>query len=162
MSAIEAADLSQENTAAAKAALRALEPLYAPRARKAAPKVLELSRRAGKVMLRSDGNELEEIVVPQSAFKLFVEILAAMANGQGVTVMPLHAELTTQQAADLLNVSRPFLVRLLDEGRIYCKKVGTHRRIRLADVLAFRERDDEARKRVLDELSADAQDLGDY
>ena len=162
MTATEAADLSQESTAAAKAALRALEPLYAPRTRKAGPKMVELSRKAGKVVLRSDGNEREEIVVPQSAFKLFVEILAAMANGQGVTVMPLHAELTTQQAADLLNVSRPFLVRLLDEGRIHCKKVGTHRRIRLADVLAFRERDDEARKRVLDELSADAQDLGDY
>jgi excisionase family DNA binding protein len=162
MSAIEVTDLSQENTAAAKATLRALEPLYAPRSRKAGPKAVELSRKAGKLVLRSDGNERGEIVVPQSAFKLFVEILAAMANGQGVTVMPLHAELTTQQAADLLNVSRPFLVGLIEEGKLHCKKVGTHRRVRLADVLAYRDRDDEARNRVLAELSADAQDLGDY
>jgi excisionase family DNA binding protein len=162
VSAIEAADLSQESTAAARAALRALEPLYAPRARKAGAKVVELSRKAGKVVLRSDAAESEEIVVPQSAFKLFVEILAAMANGQGVTVMPLHAELTTQQAADLLNVSRPFLVQLLEDEKIPCKKVGTHRRIRLTDVLAYRDRDDQARKRVLAELAADAQDLGDY
>jgi excisionase family DNA binding protein len=161
MSAIEESNFSRESAEAAKAALRALEPLHAPRARKAAPKV-ELSRKAGKVILRSPGNKREEIVIPRAAFKLFIEVLAAMANGQGVTVMPLHAELTTQQAADLLSVSRPFLVRLLDEGRIHCKKVGTHRRIRLADVLAFRERDDEARKRVLAELSADAQDLGNY
>jgi excisionase family DNA binding protein len=76
--------------------------------------------------------------------------------------MPVDAEVTTQQAADLLNVSQPFLVQLLDERAIPSEGVGTHRRIRLTDVLAFRERDDEARKRVLAELSADAQDLGDY
>jgi excisionase family DNA binding protein len=83
----------------------------------------------------------------------------AMTRG---TVMPLHRELTTQQAADLLNVSQPFLVQLLDEGRIPSETVGTHRRIRLADVLAFRQRDDEARMHVLAELSAQAQDLSDY
>lgn len=162
MSAIGANDLSQESAAAARAALHALEPLYA-RSRKAGrAKVVELRRKADQVVLRSDGDDRDEIVVPQAAFKLFVEILAAMANGQGVTVMPLHAELTTQEAADLLNVSRPFVVRLLEAGQIPCKKVGTHRRIRLVDVLRYKERDDAERRRMLDELSADAQDLGEY
>jgi excisionase family DNA binding protein len=153
---------TQENAAAARDALRALEPLYAQRPRRG-PNAVEFRRKAGgKLVLRPEGDEHQEIVIPPEAFRLFVEILAAMANGQGVTVLPLHAELTTQQAADLLNVSRPFLVSLLEEGKLPHKKVGTHRRVLLSDVLTYKERDDRERRRILDELSADAQDLGDY
>jgi excisionase family DNA binding protein len=113
------------------------------------------------VTLRSDGGEGESLTVtiPIEAFKLLVEILSQMANGNAVTVMPFHAELTSQQAAEMLNVSRPYLVGLLDKGEIPFRKVGTHRRVRLVDLLEYKKRDDEARAVIVDELVADAQDL---
>ena len=100
------------------------------------------------------------ISLPASAVELLQQILAELANGNAVTVAPVHSYVTTQQAADLLNVSRPYLVGLLDDRAIPFKRVGNRRRIRLDDVLAYKRRDDIHRQALLDELTAEAEDLG--
>ena len=113
------------------------------------------------VQIRPDGEGRPvSATVPREAFELFLEILGQMANGNAVTIVPVHAELTTQQAADLLNVSRPFLVGLLDEGKIPSRKVGSHRRVKAAELVAYRQRDEAERKKVLDELTSEAEKHG--
>ncbi len=110
--------------------------------------------------LRVIDGEAEPIEVPVSALRLLVDILAQMAEGNGVTIMPVHAELTTQQAADFLNVSRPHLVGLLDRNELPYRKVGTHRRVLFKDLLDYRERSRIAARSALDELAQQAQELG--
>ncbi len=108
----------------------------------------------------SKGGRQEEVTIPAVAFRLLVNILTQMAQGNAVTLIPVHAEITTQEAADLLDVSRPFLVKLLEKGEIPYRKVGTHRRLFYRDLAEYKRRIDEQRRETLRELTAQAQELG--
>jgi excisionase family DNA binding protein len=101
----------------------------------------------------------QQIVIPTVALNLLMDILAQMAQGNAVTLLPLHAELTTQESADLLNVSRPFLIKLIESGVLQCRKVGKHRRIYRRDVLAYKEKIDRDRHETLNKLVAQAQEI---
>lgn len=132
----------------------------------------DLARESGKVLesYTRDKHSLtlhisdqdQPIELPAGAVTLLMDILQAMAAGQGVAVIPENAELTTVQAAEILKVSRPFLIKRLENGEIPYRMVGTHRRIRMVDVLAYKTEIDRQREQVLDELVAEAQrlDLG--
>jgi len=102
----------------------------------------------------------ETLVVPRGAVELLARVLAHMAAGQGVSVVPAHAELTTQQAAELLNVSRPFLIGLLGGDEIEYRKVGKHRRIKAQSLMGYMARDDQARREAADELTRLNQEMG--
>lgn len=117
-------------------------------------------RRAPKCQLV--GPKGESIPVPESVFYVLERVVEVLARGDSITVVPVGREVTTQQAADLLNVSRQYLVRLLDEGRIPFRKTGKHRRVRIEDVLAFRETRDKDRRAGLRELSRISEAFGGY
>lgn len=101
----------------------------------------------------------EQIILPASALELLKTILIQMAQGNAMTLMPIHAELTTQQAADILNVSRPYLVKLLEQGEIPFVKKGTHRRVRFEDIQIYKAQIDGKRLQALNELTEQAQAL---
>ena len=129
-------------------------------ASRAGRKLTAWSDGADPVPARFGGAAAEPVDIPLSALRLLKEILDQMAHGNGVALTPLHAELTTRQAAELLQVSRTHLVQLLDEGRIPCRKVGAHRRVRARDVLVYRRETEFSRREALDELTALDQSLG--
>ncbi|MGH9197942.1 MAG: helix-turn-helix domain-containing protein [Acidimicrobiia bacterium] len=138
---------SPEAAEEAKTALRVLETIH--------------PHKSPAVTIDADeGGQTPSVVVPRGAFELFLEILGQMANGNAVTIVPIHAELTTQQAADYLNVSRPYLIGLLEANKIQYRKVGTHRRIKFADLMKYKQEDYAGRRAALDELTAEAQRLG--
>lgn len=129
-------------------------------ARASGQRLAPFARLGRPLTLRVRDADQEEVVeLPAGAVKLLVEILEDMASGRAVTIVPHNAELTTQQAADFLNVSRPFLVQLLEDKKIPFRKVGTHRRVRFDDVLRYKETIDAERRKVLDALATEAQDL---
>jgi excisionase family DNA binding protein len=98
--------------------------------------------------------------LPASALRLLVRILEEMACGNAVKLLQVHAELTTQEAADILNMSRPSLIQLLDEGKIEFRRVGTHRRVRFEAVMEYKRQADNERRKALQRLAAYDQEVG--
>ncbi len=98
--------------------------------------------------------------IPSLAGQMLVRILEEMARGNSMALIPVHAELTTQEAAETLNISRPSLIQLLDEGKIEFRRVGTHRRVRFDALLAYKRKLEADRRAVLAELAAYDQELG--
>lgn len=104
-------------------------------------------------------NKEKTISVPLSALRLLTDILTQMSEGNAVTLTSVHSELTTQEAADLLNVSRPYLVGLLDDNKIPHRKVGNRRKVLSKDILAYKKNIDQQRMKTLDELAKKSQEL---
>jgi excisionase family DNA binding protein len=107
-------------------------------------------------------NSPEALVLPRPALAMFAYILAQLAEGRGVSVVPSQVELTTQQAADMLNVSRPYLIDLLEQGKIPFRKVGRHRRVTFEALLDYKRKDDAQRRQAADDLTALSEELGLY
>ncbi len=106
------------------------------------------------------GGTAGEMRVPASALRILFAALSEMACGNGVSLLPLNAELTTQEASNLLNVSRPYLVGLLEKGEMPFRKVGNQRRVSLRDVVDYKSRSDIDRRSALDELAKLGQEIG--
>ena len=112
-----------------------------------------------RVEARGDQDEAQSFILPIAAIRLLTDMMTHLAEGRRVSVMPEDAELTTKQAADMLNVSRPYLVGLLQAGKLAHHMVGTHRRVLVRDLLDYRRRQRKASGAAMDELAAQAQEL---
>lgn len=122
-----------------------------------AKKILGTKTAEIEIVLREEGDT--KIALPKSAVRVLIEALTYISEGREVVVKPLNEELTTQKAAEFLRVSRPFLIKILENGEIPHRKVGKHRRILLADLEDYKRRIDEKRLEVLAELASQAQEL---
>ena len=142
---IEPGSLSKEDIAAFQATSRALAKLS--------------GRECVHVEATSSGEERQTFVLPATAVRLLTDVMAHLAEGRAVSVMPEDAELTTKQAADVLNVSRPYLVQLLKDRKVPHHMAGTHRRVLLRDVLAYRKARLAGSDAAMDELAAQGQEL---
>ena len=110
-----------------------------------------------------EGQEADEpIIVPANIFRSIIKMLIEVGNGNAVQIMPVQAELTTQQAADLLNVSRPHLIKLLDQGKMHFRMVGTHRKLTARDVIAYRDKTDHSRREALARMVVADEEMGLY
>jgi excisionase family DNA binding protein len=121
---------------------------------------LTTRQEAQQIQIFDDKNQAHRVELPTSALRLLVDILAELAQGNAVRVVPVHAELTTQEAADMLNVSRPHLVKLLEEGALPFHRAGKHRRVRFADLMDFKTRRNRASEEAMAALARQAQELG--
>jgi len=112
------------------------------------------------IKVKSENGEERSLSIPTVAYEMLIDILSQMAQGNAVTLIPVHAELSTQQAANILNVSRPYLIKLLESGEIPYHKVGKHRRILAQELYNYKSDIDAKRSQTLDELTALTQELG--
>jgi excisionase family DNA binding protein len=140
-----AAKLTPEDMQAARETLRQLAPFGNQR----------------KVKLCVDGlDPIESIALPSSIFAQIIDLLSKLGRGDAVTIVPVQADVTTTQAAELLGVSRPFLIKLLDRGDVPYRMVGTHRKLKASDVILYRNRRSIKRREALDAMAALDEELG--
>jgi excisionase family DNA binding protein len=121
--------------------------------------VLDHSR-AAKIRLVSDGKGMPSVELPPKALRMVADMLGMMAQRQPVVLLPQKMELSTQDAASFLNVSRPFVVKQIEQGRLRCRKVGRHRRILFEDLMAYQQALHEETENALQALADQAQTLG--
>jgi excisionase family DNA binding protein len=119
------------------------------------------SHQDDEIAINAEIGEYDALVVPRQAAVMLAHVLESLADGQGVQIMPNNVMLTTQQAADAINVSRPYLIDLLERENIPYEMVGTHRRIDFADLLEYKRQDDQRRRAAADEVTAIGEDLGE-
>ncbi len=135
-------------------------PVFVPEPENQSIKLLDaMLTKAHPKLVGTDG---EEIFLPDSAYQVLRQVIHMMAENRAIALVPYDHYLSSQEAADLLNVSRPYLYKLLDEGQLPFIMVGTHRRIRFEDLMDHKSRRDEQRNQALDELAAFSQELGFY
>ena len=122
--------------------------------------VIESNGVAQKINIVDRIGKTHEVTLPASALKMMIEVLTQLGNGNSVNITPIHAELTTQEGADLLNMSRPTFIKLLDSGAITYNRTGNRRKVPFAAVMEYKQKLEMQRLATLDELSALDQELG--
>ena len=147
----EAITPNDQDTRIARASSEALAPLLAENAASEA-----------HIRFCTEGQQGVEITLPHSAVRILFSALQEMAKGHSVTLLPVDTELTTNQAAELMRVSRPSLIKMLDERKLPYRKIGAHRRVRYEDVLRYLETERARRKEIMEELVAETESLGLY
>jgi excisionase family DNA binding protein len=119
-------------------------------------------RQTQKITVESESGKEESLLIPSIAYELLIDILSQISQGNAVTLVPVQAELSSQQAANLLNVSRPYLIKLLESKEIPYRKIGKHRRILAKDLYEYKADIDAKRSQSLDELTALSEELDLY
>ncbi|MEE8058497.1 MAG: helix-turn-helix domain-containing protein [Pseudomonadales bacterium] len=122
--------------------------------------LIETHNKTQKIDIQGKDGKLHAIELPVNSLHLLLEALTQLGEGNAVNLTPIHAELTTQEAADLLNISRPSLIKLLDEEKIPYHRVGNRRKVKFTDVSSYKDKIDDKRRKTLDELSDLDQELG--
>jgi excisionase family DNA binding protein len=139
-----------------------LDPISLPASQEEQVHALhEMLRREGRARLIGRGGK-QAIELPDAVYELLLRILDGMQQGKAISIVPVMQDLTTQQAAALLGVSRPFFVKLLESGALPFHLTGTHRRVYLKDLLAYKEHRDHERREALDQMAKEAENLGLY
>ncbi|WP_440904384.1 helix-turn-helix domain-containing protein [Catenovulum sp. SX2] len=121
--------------------------------------VMETNGEAQTINIVDKSGKAHEVTIPASALSLMIEVLTQLGQGNSVSITPIHAELTTQEAADLLNISRPTFIKLLDSGVVPFTRTGNRRKVAFADVMAYKKNLEEQSLAALDELTALDQEM---
>ncbi len=122
--------------------------------------ILETKEQVQTLSVQDQSGETHSVNMPVSALRMLVDVLTELGEGNTVKLVPIHAELTTQEAADLLNISRPTLIKLLDDGEIPFHRSGNRRKVRFADLRNYQDALEQKRLQTLEELTALDQELG--